>query len=61
MTLITPIQNAETGVYDGVVVAVAHRQFTEMGSEAIRNLGKPEALLYDIKGVLPKSESDLRL
>ncbi|WP_422049273.1 nucleotide sugar dehydrogenase [Shimia sp.] len=58
---ITPIQKAEGGVYDGVVVAVAHRQFVEMGAAAIRDLGKPEALLYDIKGVLPKSESDLRL
>lgn len=58
---ISPIQQPENGTYDGVVVAVAHRQFTEMGAGAIRNLGKHEALLYDIKGVLPKSESDLRL
>ncbi len=51
----------ENGVYDAVVVASAHRQFREMDSAAIRALGKPEALLYDIKGVLPKSESDWRL
>ena len=40
---------------------LAHRQFREMDSAAIRALGKPDALLYDIKGVLPKSESDWRL
>ncbi|GAA6180454.1 Vi polysaccharide biosynthesis UDP-N-acetylglucosamine C-6 dehydrogenase TviB [Shimia sp. NS0008-38b] len=58
---ITPIDAPENGAYDGIVVAVAHRQFTELGGAAIRALGKPTALLYDIKGVLPKSESDLRL
>ncbi len=57
-TLVDPPEN---GAYDAVVVAVAHRQFRELDSAAIRALGKPEALLYDIKGVLPKSESDWRL
>ncbi|WP_412555858.1 nucleotide sugar dehydrogenase [Shimia sp. MIT1388] len=55
------VDQPESGAYDAVVVAVAHRQFRELDSAAIRALGKPEALLYDIKGVLPKSESDWRL
>ncbi len=55
------VDQPEKGAYDAVVVAVAHRQFREMDSAAIRALGKPDALLYDIKGVLPKSESDWRL
>lgn len=55
------VDRPENGAYDAVVVAVAHRQFRELDSAAIRALGKPEALLYDIKGVLPKSESDWRL
>lgn len=58
---ITPVAAPEKGAYDGIAVAVAHRVFTEMGTAEIRGLGKPNALLYDIKGVLPKSESDLRL
>ncbi|MEP2533070.1 nucleotide sugar dehydrogenase [Shimia sp.] len=58
---ISVISEPETGTYDGIVIAVAHSEFTDMGSEAIRALGKPGALLYDIKGVLAKSESDLRL
>jgi UDP-N-acetyl-D-galactosamine dehydrogenase len=44
-----------------MIVAVAHRQFAEMGPEAIRALGKPGAVLYDIKGIFGKSGSDLRL
>ncbi|MBO9476392.1 nucleotide sugar dehydrogenase [Shimia sp. R11_0] len=57
----TPIAAPQNGTYDGIVVAVAHRQFVDMGGAAIRALGKAEALLYDIKGVLPRSDSDLRL
>lgn len=56
-----PVESPQNGAYDGIVVAVAHSQFTAMTSDAIRALGKPGALLYDIKGVLTKSESDLRL
>ncbi|KCV06074.1 VI polysaccharide biosynthesis protein TviB, partial [Bordetella holmesii CDC-H719-BH] len=33
----------------------------DMGAEAIRRLGKPEHVLYDLKYVLSAEESDLRL
>jgi len=49
------------GAYDGIVVAVAHRQFREMGAAAIRGLGKPGAVLFDVKAMLPSDVSDLRL
>lgn len=55
------VDQPENGAYDAVVVAVAHRQFRAMDGATIRALGKPDALLYDIKGILPKSESDWRL
>lgn len=58
---LTPVSAPDKGSYDGIIIAVAHSQFTSLGAEAIRALGKPGALLYDIKGVLTKSESDLRL
>ncbi len=47
--------------YDGIVIAVSHDEFKAMGGRAIRALGKSDVLLYDIKGVLERSESDLRL
>jgi len=47
--------------YDAIVVAVGHREFVEMGSDAIRAWGKPGAVLYDIKGIFGKEGSDLRL
>ncbi|MDX2483034.1 MAG: nucleotide sugar dehydrogenase [Pseudodonghicola sp.] len=58
---ITPVTKPDTGAYDAIIVAVAHREFVEMGSAAIRALGKPGAVLYDIKGIFGKSGADLRL
>lgn len=47
--------------YVAIIVAVAHNQFREMGSEAIRSLGVPGHVLYDLKYLFPVQESDLRL
>ena len=49
------------GAYDAIVLAVAHQQFLEMGPDAVRALGKPRAVLFDVKSVLPKEASDIRL
>jgi UDP-N-acetyl-D-galactosamine dehydrogenase len=51
----------EAGVYDAVVLAVAHSQFAAMGPDAVRALGKPHAVLFDVKSMLPKDVADLRL
>jgi len=58
---IHPIQNLENGAYDAMILAVAHRQFREMGIEAIKALGKPEHVLYDLKYIFPSEQTDLRL
>jgi len=58
---ITPVAEPEVGAYDAVIVAVAHQQFREMGVAAIRALGRPVHVLYDLKYVLPPSVSDIRL
>lgn len=47
--------------YDAIVVAVAHRQFRDMGSAAIKALGRKGHVLYDIKSLLPVGEVDARL
>ena len=51
----------EAGVYDLVVVAVAHSEFKALGGDSIRAFGKPGSLVYDVKYVLPANESDDRL
>ena len=52
---------AEEGAYDAVLVAVAHDEFKEMEVKAIRKLGKPNHILYDLKYVFPKDSVDIRL
>ncbi len=58
---ITPIENPQQNTYDGIIIAVAHQQFVEMGAQALRALGKPEHVLYDLKYILKQEEADLRL
>lgn len=50
-----------SGAYDAIVLAVAHRQFAALGAERIRAFGKPGAILYDVKHLLPREASDGRL
>ncbi|SFK49617.1 Vi polysaccharide biosynthesis UDP-N-acetylglucosamine C-6 dehydrogenase TviB [Rhodanobacter glycinis] len=51
----------EPGTYDAVVIAVAHDEFKAGGSAGVRALANGRAVLYDIKGILPKDEVDGRL
>lgn len=58
---IIPIEQLPQGAYDGIILAVAHHQFKDMGAHAIRALGKSIHVLYDLKYLLPAEASDLRL
>ncbi|MEQ6890048.1 Vi polysaccharide biosynthesis UDP-N-acetylglucosamine C-6 dehydrogenase TviB [Halomonas sp. CS7] len=58
---IRPVEQPESGVYDAIILALAHREFRALSTESIRAWGKPEHVLYDLKYVLPKAEADLRL
>lgn len=49
------------GIYDAIILAVAHDQFKAMGSENIRKFGADNHVLYDLKYILPKDEVDVRL
>lgn len=47
--------------YDGIILAVAHQQFADLGMSGIRRWGRREHILYDLKNVLTVNASDLRL
>ena len=49
------------GEYDAIILAVAHQQFVTAGAAAIRALGKTNAVLFDVKNVLPATAVDGRL
>jgi UDP-N-acetyl-D-galactosamine dehydrogenase len=55
------ISEPEKGAYDVVVIAVAHDQFKELGTYGIREFGKKNSVIYDIKYVLPADDVDDRL
>lgn len=61
MTGLTLISAPEPGTYDAVVLAVAHAPFVELGPGGIRALGKPGAVVYDVKSVLAADGVDARL
>jgi len=46
---------------DAIIVAVSHSDFSALGAERIRALGKPGAVLFDVKGAFAKRQSDGRL
>jgi UDP-N-acetyl-D-galactosamine dehydrogenase len=58
---IRPIPQPESGVYDSMILAVAHREFAELGAEQIREFGVPGAVLFDVKYLFPGSATDGRL
>jgi len=47
--------------YDGVIIAVAHKKFKEMGIKAISNLCKKNNVIYDLKYLFDKNQTSLRL
>ena len=56
----SPLEDLEPR-YDAVVVAVAHRQFRELGARGVRRLCRPRHVLYDIKHAFPAAAVDGRL
>ncbi len=58
---IMPIDAPKSNYYDGVILAVAHQQFVDMGADTIRDFGKDQHVLYDLKYLFDKNSSDIRL
>mgnify|MGYP001409255630 FL=1 len=54
-----PIINKET--YDGIILAVGHQEFKEMGAKKIKEFAKEKHVFYDLKYIFRESESNLRL
>ena len=58
---VTPISKPAVNKYDGIILAVAHNEFVELGVDQIRAFGKNEHVLYDLKYVFTKEDTDIRL
>lgn len=58
---ITPITQPVANQYDAIILAVAHEQFVEMGVEVMRAFGRNNHVLYDLKYLFSKEDTDMRL
>ena len=58
---VTMTESPARATYDVIVLAVAHKQFCDMGASGIRQFGKKDSLVYDVKYLLPADASDDRL
>lgn len=58
---IFPVQELLPNTYDGIILAVAHEEFRNMGARKIRELGNENHVIYDLKYILNSNESDIRL
>jgi UDP-N-acetyl-D-glucosamine/UDP-N-acetyl-D-galactosamine dehydrogenase len=55
------VRELKPGRYDAAVIAVAHRQFRELGAKGVRRLCRRKHVVYDIKHVFPAAAVDARL
>jgi UDP-N-acetyl-D-galactosamine dehydrogenase len=58
---IRPLRTPAKGRYDAIVVAVGHREFRAMKPATLRRLARRNHVLYDIKYVFGRHETDGRL
>ena len=57
-----PISYLENGVYDAIILAVAHDQFKQMSAQDFYDLAKSDKyVLYDLKYILNSAESTIRI
>lgn len=49
------------GEYSAIVLAVGHQQFITLGEQGIKAWGKPNAVVFDVKSILPLGAADGRL
>mgnify|MGYP001244067102 CR=1 FL=1 len=58
---VTTNSSLNHNTYDGIIIAVAHKKFKEMGETEILNLCKEKNVIYDLKYLFSKDKFSLRL
>jgi UDP-N-acetyl-D-glucosamine/UDP-N-acetyl-D-galactosamine dehydrogenase len=54
-------QAPEHGQYAAIILAVGHSQFIALGEQGVKAFGKPGAVVFDVKSILPLGAADGRL
>ena len=55
------IDTLKQSYYDGLIIAVDHSEYKELGIDYIRSLLKKNHIIYDVKHVFNQSDTDIRL
>ncbi len=55
---VSMVEQLSNHCYDGVILAVAHNEFVEMGISDIKKLLKEKAVIFDVKNILPHDQVD---
>ncbi|NRA89374.1 MAG: Vi polysaccharide biosynthesis UDP-N-acetylglucosamine C-6 dehydrogenase TviB [Rhizobiales bacterium] len=55
------VDKPENNKYDAVIIAVAHNEFIEIGAAGLRDFLRLDGLIYDLKYLFDRSETDIRL
>ncbi len=58
---LTPVNAPKKNYYDAIVIAVGHNEFKELGASVIREFGKENHILYDVKYIFSTVDVDGRL
>ena len=58
---ISLVPEPKAGEYDAVFLAVPHREYASLSAEQLRAYTNSNGVLFDLKGVLPLGQADLRL
>ncbi|SDO28680.1 Vi polysaccharide biosynthesis UDP-N-acetylglucosamine C-6 dehydrogenase TviB [Vreelandella arcis] len=58
---ISLVSEPASSEYDALIFAVPHKEYTSMSVDDWRRYLKKSGVLYDLKGVLPLGDADLRL
>jgi len=55
------LAESPSSAYEGIILAVGHQQFLALGEAGIKAFGEPDAVVFDVKGILPLGAADGRL
>lgn len=54
-------EKPNSGSYQAIILAVGHSQFKELGLDGIKAFGQANAVVFDVKAILPRGAADARL
>jgi len=55
------VDSLKENYYDGIILAVAHNEFLELSADSLKSSCKETHIIFDLKYILEKEDSDLRM